>query len=65
VWTGGDCHIYDNHREQVAEQLSREAFPAPRLRFSRTPASVFDYRYEDFVVEDYRHHAPIRAAVAV
>ncbi|GAA4187612.1 thymidylate synthase [Microbacterium oryzae] len=65
VWTGGDCHIYDNHREQVAEQLSREPYPYPRLRFARTPASLFDYAYEDFVVEDYRHHPAIRAAVAV
>ncbi|SDO58074.1 thymidylate synthase [Microbacterium sp. ru370.1] len=65
VWTGGDCHIYDNHREQVAEQLSREAYPAPTLRFARTPASIFDYTYDDIVVEDYRHHPAIRAAVAV
>jgi thymidylate synthase len=65
VWTGGDCHIYDNHVEQVREQLSRDAYPAPTLRFARTPDSVFDYEYDDFLVEDYQHHAPIRAAVAV
>lgn len=65
VWTGGDCHIYDNHLEQVREQLSREPFAYPTLRFARTPESILDYRYEDFVVEDYQHHAPIRAAVAV
>ncbi|PRB06274.1 thymidylate synthase [Microbacterium sp. MYb72] len=65
VWTGGDCHIYDNHVEQVREQLSREAYPYPTLRFARTPESILDYRYEDFVVEGYQHHAPIRAAVAV
>ena len=65
VWTGGDCHIYDNHVEQVTEQLTRDPFPAPRLRFARKPESIFDYRYEDFVVEDYRHHPAIRAAVAV
>ncbi|HWT33793.1 MAG TPA: thymidylate synthase [Microbacterium sp.] len=65
VWTGGDCHIYDNHREQVAEQLTREPYPAPTLRFARTPASIFDYAYEDFIVEGYRHHPAIRAAVAV
>lgn len=65
VWTGGDTHIYDNHREQVAEQLTRDPYPYPTLRFARKPDSVFDYRYEDFVVEDYQHHAPIRAAVAV
>jgi thymidylate synthase len=65
VWTGGDVHIYDNHVEQVTEQLTRDPFPAPRLRFARRPESIFDYRYEDFVVEDYQHHPAIRAAVAV
>ncbi|GAA2927852.1 thymidylate synthase [Microbacterium luteolum] len=65
VWTGGDCHIYDNHLEQVREQLTREPFAYPTLRFARTPESILDYRYEDLVVEDYQHHAPIRAAVAV
>ena len=65
VWTGGDCHIYDNHVEQVTEQLTRSPFPAPKLRFARTPASIFDYEYDDFVVEGYQHHPAIRAAVAV
>ncbi|GAA4376719.1 thymidylate synthase [Agromyces bauzanensis] len=65
VWTGGDCHIYDNHVEQVTEQLSRSPYPAPTLRFARTPDSILDYVFEDFVVEDYRHHPAIRAAVAV
>lgn len=65
VWTGGDCHIYDNHVEQVTEQLSRDPYPAPTLRFARTPDSIFDYEYDDFVVEDYQHHPAIRAAVAV
>ena len=65
VWTGGDCHIYDNHVEQVTEQLSRDPYPAPTLRFARTPASIFDYEYDDVVVEDYQHHPAIRAAVAV
>ncbi|WP_311243363.1 thymidylate synthase [Microbacterium sp. WCS2018Hpa-23] len=65
VWTGGDCHIYDNHLDQVREQLSRDAYPYPSLRFARKPESVFDYAFDDFIVEDYQHHAPIRAAVAV
>ncbi|MFS0852331.1 thymidylate synthase [Microbacterium sp. 179-I 3D4 NHS] len=65
VWTGGDCHIYDNHVEQVTEQLSREPYPYPVLRFARKPESILDYRYDDLVVEGYQHHAPIRAAVAV
>jgi thymidylate synthase len=65
VWTGGDCHIYDNHVEQVTEQLTRDPYPAPTLRFARKPESIFDYRYEDFVIEDYQHHPAIRATVAV
>jgi thymidylate synthase len=65
VWTGGDCHIYDNHLEQVREQLTRDPFEYPTLRFARTPGSILDYRYDDLIVEDYQHHAPIRAAVAV
>ncbi|MFY9712374.1 MAG: thymidylate synthase [Microbacterium sp.] len=65
VWTGGDCHIYDNHVDQVREQLTRDPYPYPTLRFARTPESISDYRFDDFVVEDYQHHPPIRAAVAV
>jgi thymidylate synthase len=65
VWTGGDCHIYDNHVAQVTEQLSREPFPAPRLVITRNPDSIFDYEFEDFEVVGYQHHPAIRAAVAV
>lgn len=65
VWTSGDTHIYDNHVEQVTEQLTREPYPAPTLRILRHPGSIFDYRYDDFEVVDYRHHPAIRAAVAV
>jgi thymidylate synthase len=64
VWTGGDCHIYDNHLDQVHEQLSREPFPFPELRLRRAP-SLFDYSYEDIEVLDYRHHPALRAPVAV
>ncbi|KDA05809.1 thymidylate synthase [Microbacterium sp. CH12i] len=65
VWTGGDCHIYDNHLEQVREQLTREPYEYPTLRFARKPESVFDYDFSDFIIEDYQHHPPIRAVVAV
>ena len=50
---------------KVREQLSREPYPYPRLRLRRTPASIFDYDYEDFEVLDYRHHPTITAPIAV
>ena len=65
VWTGGDCHIYLNHLDQVDEQLAREPFALPRLELKRRPATIFDYELDDFEVIDYQHHAAIRAPVAV
>ena len=65
IWTGGDCHIYDNHHEQVERQLSREPFPYPTLRITRRPESIFDYQLEDFEILDYQHHKGIKAPVAV
>lgn len=65
VWTGGDCHIYDNHVDQVRLQLSREPYPLPRLTLLRTPDSIFEYDYDDFRIDDYRHHPGIKAPVAV
>ena len=65
VWTGGDCHIYLNHLEQVKEQLTRAPRPLPTLRLKRTPPSLFDYTYNDFDVAGYRPHPAIRAPVAV
>ncbi|MCH2241463.1 MAG: thymidylate synthase [Aquabacterium sp.] len=65
IWTGGDCHIYSNHAEQVALQLSREPYPYPVLHIKRRPASLFEYEYEDFEVLDYQCHPPIKAPVAV
>jgi thymidylate synthase len=64
VWTGGDCHVYDNHVDQVTEQLSREPYPLPTLRLRRA-ASLFDYTLDDVEVVDYRHHPAIKAPVAV
>jgi thymidylate synthase len=64
VWTGGDCHIYDNHHEQVTEQLSRTALAFPALEVRRAP-SLFDYTYEDLEVVGYEHHPAISAPVAV
>jgi thymidylate synthase len=64
IWTGGDCHIYDNHVDQVTEQLSREVYPFPRLELRRAP-SLFDYTFEDMEIVDYRHHPALTAPVAV
>ena len=65
IWTGGDCHIYDNHREQVETQLARDPYPYPTLVLRRRPTSIFDYAFEDFELVDYVHHPAIRAQVAV
>ncbi|WME22522.1 thymidylate synthase [Brachybacterium sp. GU-2] len=65
VWTGGDCHIYDNHVEQVERQLSREPFPYPELRLNRRPDSILEYEPEDIEIVGYQHHPGIKAPVAV
>ncbi len=65
IWTGGDCHLYLNHLEQAEEQLSRTPLPLPRLAIKRRPASIFDYRFDDFEVLNYEFHPHIKARVAV
>jgi thymidylate synthase len=65
IWTGGDCHIYSNHFDQVALQLSRTPYAYPTLEIKRRPASIFDYQYEDFAVLGYECHPAIKAPVAV
>jgi len=65
VWTGGDCHIYLNHLEQVELQLARDPLPLPTLVIRRKPPSIFDYAYEDFEIVGYQSHPAIRAPVAV
>ncbi|WP_406233398.1 thymidylate synthase [Nocardia sp. NBC_01009] len=64
IWTGGDCHIYDNHIEQVTEQLTRDPYPFPTLRLHQAP-TLFDYTYADVDIVDYQHHPAIKAPVAV
>jgi len=65
IWTGGDCHLYANHAEQVETQLARAPYPFPRLNIKRQPASLFDYELDDFELVDYQHHPLIKAPVAV
>jgi thymidylate synthase len=65
IWTGGDCHIYSNHHEQVELQLSRTPMAYPTLNIKRRPHSILDYQYEDFEVLGYECHPAIKAPVAV
>ena len=65
IWTGGDCHVYSNHFEQVELQLSRQPYAYPQLNIKRKPASLFDYEYEDFEILNYQSHPHIKAPVAV
>ena len=65
IWTGGDCHLYSNHLEQVDLQLSRDFFPLPKLNILRKPDSIFDYEFEDFEIAGYECHPHIKAPVAI
>ena len=65
IWTGGDCHLYSNHLEQVDLQLSRDFYPRPKLKILRKPDSLFDYEFEDFEIAGYESHPHIKAPVAI
>ncbi|UUL81514.1 thymidylate synthase [Sphingomonas qomolangmaensis] len=65
IWTGGDCHLYENHLDQAREQLSRTPGTLPTLTILRRPPSIDAYEYEDFVLNDYVAQPHIKAAVAV
>lgn len=65
IWSGGDCHIYSNHIEQVKTQLERKPYPLPQLLIKRKPGSLFEYSFEDFEFADYQCHPAIKAPVAV
>ena len=65
IWTGGDTHLYLNHIEQARLQLSRNPYPLPQLEIKRKPASLFEYQYEDFEINNYQYHPAIKAPIAV
>lgn len=65
VWTGGDTHLYSNHMEQTALQLTREPRALPQMKILRKPESIFDYRFEDFELTGYDPHPHIKAPVAI
>ncbi|MDH5285449.1 MAG: thymidylate synthase [Betaproteobacteria bacterium] len=65
VWTGGDCHIYLNHLEQVGLQLAREPRALPALVIRRRPPTIFEYAFDDFEIVGYEPHPAIKAPVAV
>ncbi len=65
VWTGGDCHIYQNHREQVELQLTRELYTLPTLTLNPNVTDIFAFKYEDISIDGYESHPAIKAKVAV
>jgi len=65
IWTGGDCHLYLNHLDQVREQLSRAPFPLPTLRLNPAVTRIDDFVFDDIELLAYQHHPAIKAPVAV
>lgn len=64
IWTGGDCHIYNDHTAQVTEQLTRTPYPFPTLKLKAAP-SIFEYTFDDIGIENYDHHPAIAGKVSV
>ncbi|MDF1645640.1 MAG: thymidylate synthase [Legionellaceae bacterium] len=65
IWTGGDCHLYQNHLEQARIQLKRTPRALPTLRIGRKPSSLFEYCFDDFEFLNYEPHPGIKAPIAV
>ena len=65
IWTGGDCHIYSNHLEQIDLQLTRDPHPLPTMKINPQVRDILDFKYEDFILENYVSHPHIAMPVAV
>lgn len=65
VHSFGDVHLYNNHIEQAHLQLSRTPFPLPTMKLNPAVKDIFAFKYEDFTLENYQHHSPIKGKVAV
>lgn len=65
IWNGGNVHIYTNHVEQLTDQLTREPYESPTLRFDRNVTDINDFKFEDFIVDGYKSHPTITMKVAV
>lgn len=65
IWNGGDVHIYTNHIDALTEQTKRFLYPSPQFYFARNVQSIDDFKYEDFIFEDYTSHPAIKMEVAV
>jgi thymidylate synthase len=65
IWNGKDVHLYKNHLEQAREQLTREPYLSPTLRFARTVSDIDNFKVEDFIIDNYEYHPAIKADVAV
>lgn len=65
IWTGGDCHLYANHLTQTEEQLSRAPLTLPKLKIEAQHKNIFNFEFNDFIIEGYESHPHIKASVAV
>lgn len=65
IWNGGDTHIYVNHIDVLQEQVAREPYPSPLFKFARKVEDIDDFKYEDFIIEDYESHPAVKMEVAV
>lgn len=65
IWTGGDTHLYTNHLEQARLQLSREEYPLPQVKLNPNIKDIFEFSFDDVILENYQFHPAIKAAVAI